>query len=550
MTITGLLLSLALQQNVPPPPPIRIEDPAYNQAIQTLGQRGLQTLQPQTPPEPGIIEGVVVEMPGERPLAGAVVRLQSQGGANNASLLVTSSRPDGTFAFRSVPPGNYVLEAEFGGYIRANWSNEIVPPAGFGVTMTPRVQLNPAQRISNAGLQLMRGGVIAGRLTDDRGEPIPGAAVQVLRTTYTNGVRTRTPGQTVFSNDLGEYRFFMLRPGQYYLSVVPSGTTSLLLNSEAKAIPLYYPGTIDSQQAQPIELALGETKAGVNFSSIPTRTAVVSGSVQGNSTYTAGVVLSPLNGTTAVEGTTNDKDGSFEFKGVIPGPYTLVARNIEQQSVVSLDVRNDTSGLRLFLGPGFRIPVKVHIDGNAAGDDPELDKLYFNVRGEPAIQGIEPEVYSPFPDGHFTLDVLTRDYKIELNRPPEYYIKSMTMGGIDVLSQGRLRVSSSSDVPLEILVAKDTGSVQGNTNGKLGTVVLVPEMARRNQTTLYKSMRVGGTFRFDRVPPGNYKLFAWIEENGGPWLDPDYLRKYEDQGVPVRVESGKMTTAPATIPVF
>jgi hypothetical protein len=543
MIVTALLLSLALQQNVPPPPPIRVQDPAYNQA---LAQRGLQT--PPTPPEPGIVEGIVVEMPSERPVAGATVRLQGQGGANNAAILLTNSKSDGSFAFRNVPPGTYVLEAELGGYIRDNWTNENVPPNVTGM-ITPRVQLTPGQHITTARLQLVRGAVITGRLSDDRGDPVIGAAVQVLKTTFSNGLRTRTPLQTVFSNDLGEYRFFSLKPGQYFLSVGSSENAGVLPNSTAKVLPLYYPGTIDSQQAQAIDVVLGETRSGVNFSSIPTRTARVSGNVQGTA-LAAGIILSPVNGTTSVERTANEKDGSFEFTGVMPGPYMLVARTIEQQAAIPIDVRNDTLGMRIFLGSGFRIPVKVHIDGHGPEDDPELDTLYFNVRGEPAIQGIETEVYSPFPDGHFTLDLLARDYKLELNRPPGYYIKSMTLGGSDILRQGGLHVSGSSDAPLEILVAKDTGSVQGTTGGKVATVVLVPDAARRNQRTLYQSVKIGGSFHFEKVPPGDYKLFAWTEENGGPWLEPDYLRKYEDQGIPVHVESGKIATATATIPVF
>ena len=37
-----------------------------------------------------------------------------------------------------------------------------------------------------------------------------------------------------------------------------------------------------------------------------------------------------------------------------------------------------------------------------------------------------------------------------------------------------------------------------------------------------------GRFRFDRVPPGDYKMFAWSEVENGSWYDPDFMKTYED----------------------
>jgi hypothetical protein len=105
---------------------------------------------------------------------------------------------------------------------------------------------------------------------------------------------------------------------------------------------------------------------------------------------------------------------------------------------------------------------------------------------------------------------------------------------------------------LEIVVGTNPGSVQGRVAGAGATVVLIPDAARRSQRALYKVARPGGSgeFNFQKVPPGDYKLFAWREENGGPWLDPDYLLPYEDRATPVRVEQGKGFVVESPIPVF
>jgi hypothetical protein len=96
--------------------------------------------------------------------------------------------------------------------------------------------------------------------------------------------------------------------------------------------------------------------------------------------------------------------------------------------------------------------------------------------------------------------------------------------------------------PLEILIGKTLGSVEGRAGGTDVTVVLVPDAARRGQQVLFKSMKPNsGTFRFQKVPPGEYKLFALTEENGGPYLDPEFIQKYEDRGTRVRIEGDVIT---------
>jgi hypothetical protein len=106
---------------------------------------------------------------------------------------------------------------------------------------------------------------------------------------------------------------------------------------------------------------------------------------------------------------------------------------------------------------------------------------------------------------------------------------------------------------MQIVVDSKFGEIQGavSTNA---TVVLVPDPGRRNQRPLYRSVRAAnGSFYFDKVPPGEYKVFAWSEdtvENGGPWQDPEYLRIYEDRATPVRIEPGVKTVLNRPIAAF
>jgi hypothetical protein len=503
-----------------------------------LQQRGAISPEVQIPAS---VDGVVVDSQTGRPLAGATVLFQTNGGPAGTMIRVTGT--DGTFAFRNVTPGGYIIEASRGGYV----------PEKYGVPLSSAppiiAQLTPGQKLSGLRLVMTPGGAITGRLTDDRGEAVVGAVVQALKTTYSNGRPQKTLVQTVVSNDLGEYRFFMLKPGQYTITVEPPSVAYRL--NQASTIPLYYPGTIDVNAAQPIDLQTAQTIDGVNFVSIPTRNRRVEGTVQASGSDPIGVLLSPLNGTSSSQVAIDVSNGQFQFNNVIPGAYMLVARSSEMRSVIPLDVRNaDFLGTRIALGPGYKIPVRVRIEGNPVSGDPEVENLYFDVRPELPVPGLEPETYSPVANGRFTLEVLRRAYRIDIARTQDYYIKSMTLEGVDVLNQG-LSVTSSMEGPLEMLVAKTFGSVEGRTDRPDVTVVLVPDAARRGQQALFKSVKPNsGTFRFEKGPPGDYKLFALTEENGGPYLDPEYIQKYENRGTPVRVQGNMITRVDTALPAL
>jgi hypothetical protein len=70
-------------------------------------------------------------------------------------------------------------------------------------------------------------------------------------------------------------------------------------------------------------------------------------------------------------------------------------------------------------------------------------------------------------------------------------------------------------------------------------VVLIPDIRRR--TELYRSVTtdVSGLFHFDRIPPGDYKVFSWEEVDDGAWFDLEFLRANENRAIPVRIVEGR-----------
>src|SRR5262249_50500130 len=79
------------------------------------------------------------------------------------------------------------------------------------------------------------------------------------------------------------------------------------------------------------------------------------------------------------------------------------------------------------------------------------------------------------------------------------------------------------------------------------TVVLLPMNRNRIDLIRFVTTDASGKFRFDRVPPGDYKLFAWDEVEQGAWQDPQFMQSFEERGMAIRVEEG---TAPSDVRVF
>jgi len=124
--------------------------------------------------------------------------------------------------------------------------------------------------------------------------------------------------------------------------------------------------------------------------------------------------------------------------------------------------------------------------------------------------------------------------------PDGFYIQSVRLGTEDLLNDG-LHIDRQPDGQIDIVLGTTTGSLNGTVRDEKREpipsvhVVLVP--ARRNRIDPFKTTRTGesGEFRFESVPPGDYKLFAWEDIEDGAWLDPDVIELYESRGTAVAV---------------
>jgi hypothetical protein len=435
-------------------------------------------------------------------------------------------------------------------------------------------------------------GAISGRIFDEFGEPVSGAEVRAMKSLYQHGGRILVSMQSAVTDDRGEYRLFWLRPGRYFVSAVgpmlegfttgilndPRGAVSNYLQSTVPAfsyfnpialvtqtrttpqemyIPVYFPAARDPHAASPIEVRPAETAAGIDITVQRVRKHRIRGTVVDART---GVVLRDFQTFRADDPPSYIEDeglswtdkypapgilqptGEFEMRDVISGKYLLLAQSGDLSGRVAVEVRDaDLENVVIPVTPGFNITGHFIIEGRKEPKgEVNLTKLRVWLRTDPYVPGAHES--APAADGRFTLEnIAAGDYRVQVHFLPDgFYVQSIRFQGGDVLNGG-LHVERKSDGDIEIVVGNRPGSLNGSVRDEKrqsipnARVVLVPD--RRNRLDLFKTVRTdeSGEFRFEFVPPGDYKLFAWELIEDGAWLDPDFIQLYEDRGTAVAI---------------
>src|SRR5436189_1258571 len=152
-----------------------------------------------------VIRGRVTAAATGQPLHRVRVTLNTQ--TPNPPSAVTDTR--GLFEITGVPPGSYSLSAARAGYLSVQYGQR--RPREPGRT----IQVKSGDAIGGIDLALVKGGVLSGRITDETGDPFPGARVEAIDLRYVRGQRVPLAARVTFTNDAGEYRLSGLESGSY-----------------------------------------------------------------------------------------------------------------------------------------------------------------------------------------------------------------------------------------------------------------------------------------------------------------------------------------------
>jgi len=520
---------------------------------------------PQYQPEDlGSIAGAVVNaITGEPVKKGSLQLLQvlSQGGASGGARTYSAQSDSyGRFSFDKAPPGSYRLTFHRPGFASSPYSPD--GPGHSAATLT----LDRAQNMTNIVFRVTPYGVIAGRVVDDDADPVPYVQVQLTRYMYTMGRKTLQSTNSAATNDLGEYRIFDVPPGKYHLNAV-SQRNNVTVVSRGVTIPesreeyltTYYPGAVDAASSAELEISAGAQLQNVIIRLLKGRTVHVRGHValpqQEGQPGNATAMLMPPDSFSSAQGSSIDRQGNFDIASVPPGSYNLVVRvnrtgKPTYATHTPLQVgAADVDGLAITVPPPADLNGKVR----AEGDVPiTLKNLRFLLSPADTALGAANSTTSASvnEDGTFHMEGVSLDryYVAVSGMAPPRYLKSVRVGGADVLAGG-LDLNGGSPGEIDIVLGANAAQVTGVVNGeKSGQplpsayVVLIPQEKERQGLSFFYKVAMAndqGRFAMSGVSPGQYRGFAWEQmPEDVSYLDPDFIKPLESKGQAIAVKEG------------
>jgi protocatechuate 3,4-dioxygenase beta subunit len=489
---------------------------------------------------------------------------------------------EGRFTIHDVKPGEYQIHAERPGFTSASQQTTLFAPSR-GIALTVTAGRDPAE----VELGLVPSAVIAGRILDQDGEPVPSAQVIALKRMFAMGRYTVIPGKSVKTDDNGEFRLFGLSKGTYFVAagqntgLGDSGEEMEALFSPGSHTLTFSPGVYQFADAQPVLLQPGD-ETHINIQLLPPGKAKVSGKVVGlqarnmkvqdrDIQLPGMVVLMPdgmgMLGILSGSHGNVDKDGAFHLTDVAPGKYTLLSMSFgseegrEPKMASMAIVVGDSDVHDLVLAPHALGSLKgqMLLESGGAADWSGLSVTLLPAE-ESSIGGMGQAAVGK--DGSFSLQASPGHAHILVNaigdtgdRFRDWYMVSASLNGKDALSDG---LDPALDGPGSLQIVADTkgATVKGTiVDGKKpvagATVFLIPEKSRRSRVDLYATSKADayGNFTLYGVAPGDYKAFAWrnpdamsAEGNMGPVIDPDLLDQIDSGAPTISVKRGGSST--------
>jgi hypothetical protein len=494
----------------------------------------------------GVITGRVVNDAG-RPVAGAPI-IVIKAGVNFLSGIQTSTADDeGNFKVTGLGPGSYMIDANVPGYVIAGAGSE-------------RDYHRPGASVT---INLVKGGVITGRVTDPYGEPMVGVRAQAFRVRELEGGQKyigelREPTGRL-TDDRGVYRLYGVEPGVYVVGV--SNDQSGLYNGG-------YPGREamtwrpSSPRATAAEITVrgGEEIAGIDIRHREERGYMISGTVLGDAApdsrdervtvmLTSGVDRQPV-GMTFANGTKG-----FAMFGALDGEYEIVAfrMNRAQTDLGSSAPRRvvvkgaDVSGIELRIAPPASVSGRVKIEAGGAGKSSCDDGAQARATVEgvllsaapddesrPSIQSIAPYFRylggamggAPDEKGEFTLSWLTAGrFRIKADLPDDgWYVRAITQPApgagkkpADAFLNGIAVKAGEKLSGVEVVIAEGAASLKGRVvpvkeasrlSSRLRVHLIPAEVSAADDVLRYYETAAGadGGFGFKHIAPGKYLL--------------------------------------------
>jgi hypothetical protein len=494
-----------------------------------------------------VVEGAVINSVTGEPIRAALVQIQI---GQQISLL---TGPEGKFHFDRVPPSHITIMVRKPGFFNEQEMSR-------GPIPNQLIQVGPGMR--PVIVKLLPEGAIYGRITDSDGDPIQNLQIELVQAAVVNGQRSWQQMMSDQTKDDGEFRFFGLRPGAYYLKTgsTPFGKFKLGANSQTarRGYPSnYYPGKAELDSATAITVE-------------PAKEVRADFSLQGEVFYrvSGSVIGAPKQMPLDIQVLGSDGDQLYEGAQIDPGAGTFTVfapkgsyaikayaqGNNGPQGVASqlVHVNGEVAGLSLVIAPLATIPVDVRFEisqnSNSGSYPKEMQPVgvtlvskgsVFTNQAYSATMESQPEVRS-----FAVRNVEPGKYAVQLTPNGHWYIESARCGQTNLFTEDLSVQTGGPGQPIEIVLRDDFATVSGavSLDGQpaQGTVLLLPEANPRGAMVF--PTNPDGRFQREDLPPGDYKAIAFDRVDGLEYTNTEAMRAYSAGEQPLHISPNGQAT--------
>ncbi len=454
------------------------------------------------------IEGTVTDSVTHAGIADVKVTFSTE----EADHYTAATDSSGNFRIAGVEPGEYSTSYVKSGFVQLYLPLPGQSPVRVGVSGTAR-----------ADAELAAYATLRGRVLDPDGKPATYTSLQL----GANAAETDAEGRFVFQE---------LPPGTYTLRAVGQA----LSPAKVPVAPTYYPSTINEAEAERIAVRGGADLGGYEIRLRTSQVYNVRGVVHdaagrplagakirlltrgedrllgGRGIAGAGIqYYVNLHGLMVARPALSHADGTFEFRNVLPGDWSLTAEShhagesIESAAsgIVPVHVSDqDVENVELRCTPEFSLQVTADWgDRQPPGDAlPNVmlgSATDVRLLPSPPREPGAPEVFEHLMPGRYRI-VPTP------GSAPGFYAAAIMAVGRDVLGQ---EVELNDSTPeIRVVYRPNPGSVRGTVEKGAGaTVLLWPEGPVVPAIVRFVQADPHGAFEFSNVAPGSYSVVAF-----------------------------------------
>ena len=473
-----------------------------------------------------------------KPAPGVVVGLVRTESAQFDPVFKGTTDQEGKYRITNVPEGAFMIAPAAPAFVIADVSN-------------PRGQtliIHKGDNVEGIDFDLIRGGVITGKITDANGLPVVEEAVNLLSVENNRGGSPSHVPLSFQTDDRGVYRIFGIKPGRYKVSVGSESVYRGVGRGRHSLPTTFYPDTNEAAKATVIEVGEGTeaTRIDISLGRAPEGFAVSGRVVEGETGKPVSNVAISLSKITIIDANTTsgyggftdvrtNVDGAFRLEKLQAGKYSVSIQpppesDVRPESVTVDVIDQDVTGLLIKTATGASLSGTVVLESargsnTVATQGPSWISAF--IRNESASVSSSHSAQIK-PDGSFRIGgFMAGNVTFSVaSRGPTGNAKAMTVSRVErdgVVQPNGVQVQAGEHISgIRIVAAYGSGSIRGVVKLENGTlppggqlVINLSKVGGANTPQRGGAQAdARGHFLIEGLAAGTYELtvFAYVPE--------------------------------------